>query len=194
MRLLAFLILGAWLSAPSAQAPPDEAEVYRAALAAMRFDTLGSTRTKHALLASTFDPSGMWSGPDGDVIKGAPYLDPRRRLTYAKPETVDSFLVAIKTRQPLPASLGRMAAFLLVDQRELPAIGAQDGWNDFERRHSLAPGTVSVSRIGFDRSRAQALVFVDFVCGPLCGSSSFVLLERDGAAWRVVKIDEYSVS
>src|SRR5712671_6513510 len=105
MRLPTLLILGACLSVPATlrlQGPVVEAEVYRVALAAMHFEPLGSTFKKHALIASTFDPGGMWRGLSEDAIKSAPYLDPRRRLTYAKPETVESFLAAIETQRPLP--------------------------------------------------------------------------------------------
>ena len=81
--------------------------------------------------------------------------------------------------------------FLLVDANEARAITARNGWRDFERRNALAPGSVSVSRIGFDPSGSQALLYVDFACGSLCGSGRFVLLERVGSTWRVVKIDGY---
>jgi hypothetical protein len=197
VRLPRLAIFVAWLSGPATlqlQAPVAEAEVYRVALAAMHFEPLGSTSKKHALIAATFDPGPMWRGLSEDAIKNAPYLDPRRRLTYAKPETVESFLAAIETQRPLPPAIGRLAAFLLVDEREARAITARDGWRAFERRHALAPGIVSVSRIGFDRSGSQALLYVSFVCGLLCGHDDFVLLERGDAAWRVVKIDGYSES
>jgi len=194
VRLLRLLILGATLAAPSeaqVDRPPDLAEVYRTALGAMEFEPLGSARKKHALIASTFDPGGMWRELDQPTLESAPYLDPRRRLTYARTETIESFLSAIETQKPLPAALGRLPEFLLVQPHDAPKA---DGWRAFERRHTLAPGVISVSRIGFDRSASQALLYVSFICGSLCGSDSFVLLERDGATWRVVKIDRYSES
>jgi hypothetical protein len=196
VRLLGLAILGACLSAASAPqlAPPEGAEVYRVALEAVPFESLGSPFKRHVLMASTFDPGGLWRGLDEQTLKTAPYLDPRRRLTYAKPETVESFLTAIATQKPLPKELRRVPGFLLVDADEARAITARNGWREFERRNALAPGRVSVSRIGFDPSGSQALVYVDFVCGSLCGSGSFVLLERAGRTWRVVKIDGYSES
>jgi hypothetical protein len=197
MRLLGLVVLGAWLAASAArqiQPPPDEAEVYRVALEAVEFESLGSRFKKHVLSASTFDPGGLWRGLDEETMKTAPYLDPRRRLTYARPETVESFLTAIETQKPLPKELRRLPAFLVVEASEARAITARNGWRDFERRNALAPGSVAVSRIGFDPSGSQALLYVDFVCGSLCGSGRFVLLEREGATWHVVKIDGYMES
>ena len=192
MRLLGLAVLGAWLSAAAPQVqPPEEAEVYRVALQAVQFESLGSRFKRHVLIATTFDPGGMWRDLDEQMIKAAPYLDPRRRLTYVKPETVESFLTAITAQKPLPKELRRVPALLLVETAEARAITARNGWRDFERRNALAPGTVSVSRIGFDPTGSQALLYVDFVCGSLCGSGSFVLLERSGSTWRVVKIDSY---
>jgi hypothetical protein len=95
-----------------------EAEVYRAALGAITFEDLGSRSKRHALVSSTFDPGGFWRGLDAETRKSAPYLDPRQRLTYAKTETIEAFLEAIGT-QDLPAALGSMPEFLLVQRKEI---------------------------------------------------------------------------
>jgi hypothetical protein len=41
------------------------------------------------------------------------------------------------------------------------------------------------SHVGFNPSRAQALVYVSYVCGGMCGDGHFVLLERSGGRWRI---------
>jgi len=136
----------------------------------------------------------MWRGLDKETIESAPYLDPKHRLTYARPDTVDSFLEAIETQRRLPKELRSLQDFLIVEQPELRAIVARDQLTAFERRHALAPGTVAVSRIGFDASGSQALLYVAFSCGLLCGHGTFILLERNAGRWDVVKIDGYMVS
>jgi hypothetical protein len=45
-----------------------------------------------------------------------------------------------------------MPEFLLVQRKEIRALAERDELPDFERRNALAPGTVTVSRIGFDAS------------------------------------------
>jgi hypothetical protein len=171
-----------------------EAEVYRAALGAITFEDLGSRSKRHALVSSTFDPGGSWRGLDAETRKSAPYLDPRQRLTYAKTETVEAFLEAIGTQKDLPGALGSMPEFLLVQRKEIRALAQRDQLADFERRNALAPGTVAVSRIGFDASGSQALLYVSYSCGSLCGYDYFVLVEHRSDGWHAVKVDEYLVS
>jgi len=48
------------------------------------------------------------------------------------------------------------------------------------------PPRARLSRVGFDPARRQALVYVEWVCGALCGHGMYVLLERGRAgAWAV---------
>jgi len=171
-----------------------EAAVYRAALTAMTFESLGSASRRHLLIASTTDPGGLWRGLDKATIESAPYLDPRHRLKYARPDAVEAFLQAIDVQRPLPQELRSLPDFLIVEQSELQTLVARGQLKAFERRHALAPGSVAVSRIGFDASGSQALLYVSFSCGSLCGSGTFVLLERGAGGWKVLKMDEYMVS
>jgi len=184
------------LTIPAAPQVPEvaEAEVYRAALTAMTFESLGSTSRRHLLIASTTDPGGLWRGLDKATIESAPYLDPRHRLKYARPDAVEAFLQAIEVQRPLPQALRSLPDFLIVEESELQALVARGQLKAFERRHALAPGSVAVSRIGFDASGSQALLYISFSCGSLCGSGTFVLLERDAGRWKVLKMDEYMVS
>jgi len=46
---------------------------------------------------------------------------------------------------------------------------------------------ISLSRAGFDPDGGRALVYVSRVCGSLCGDGVYVLLERRGARWVVLK-------
>lgn len=55
----------------------------------------------------------------------------------------------------------------------------------------LSPDAYSVSRPGFNASRSQAIVYVDYWCGPptsgKCGMGFRLLLERRGAEWVVTQ-------
>lgn len=43
------------------------------------------------------------------------------------------------------------------------------------------------SHVGFDRDRTQALVYVSYTCGGLCGDGQYVLLERSARGWRIAR-------
>ena len=172
----------------SALQPSDEtldAEVYRAALAAVHRAVAANASQRHAVVASTYDPSAMWRDMDAITRTHAPYLDPRVRLAYAKPDTVTSFLRAAQIRSSLP-TLALGASFELVSEKDLPVDA---DWSEFRKRTGLAAGAFSVSGIGYDAIGTQALVYVLYQCGMLCGSGHFVLLERPADRWRVVKVD-----
>ena len=163
------------------------AEVYRAVLPGSDADGREPSR-RHALIASTYDPSNLWRSLDAVTVKAMPFLDPRVRLAYAQPDTVTSFLRAIGVRSSLPKELRLGESFEVVNEKDLPNAG---DWTEFQKRTGLAAGAFSVSRIGYDASRTQALVYVSYQCGTLCGSGRFVLLERAADRWRVVRVDLY---
>lgn len=47
----------------------------------------------------------------------------------------------------------------------------------------------SLSPVGFNRARTQAIVFVQETCGGLCGSFRFHLLEKVRGKWKEVAVD-----
>jgi hypothetical protein len=58
------------------------------------------------------------------------------------------------------------------------------GWKLFYSRYPGSEGVIRLSRAAFDG--AQALVYLEFQCGPECGSGRLVQLSRDAAgAWQV---------
>jgi hypothetical protein len=163
--------------------------VYRAAIGAIGLESPGAGR-RYGVAAQTTDPSPVWRHYDADTLRAFPYLDPRHRLSYARPDTVSAFLAGVARTAPVPLDLEGLGPFLLVAESELVSPAARD-WSDLAGRKSLANGVLRLSPIGYSDARAQALVYVQFECGTLCGSGAFVLLERRGSGWRPVKVDVY---
>ena len=58
-------------------------------------------------------------------------------------------------------------------------------FREFARRFPDARGIVSLSRVGFNDTRDQALVRVEFAC-PLCGFGDRVFLKKQSGKWVVV--------
>ena len=67
-------------------------------------------------------------------------------------------------------------------------------WHAFYRRFPGSPGLVRVSRVGFSRDGASALMLVDYGCGGLCGGTVYVLLAYQSGRWRVVRTAQTRVS
>lgn len=67
-------------------------------------------------------------------------------------------------------------------------------WEGFRERFGGARVLVRNSRPGFDASGSLAVIEVRYGCGMLCGGSYVVTLERVSNGWRVIEVNEVSVS
>lgn len=75
------------------------------------------------------------------------------------------------------------------DVRELfkKRDGQQDGWKLFRQKYPAAGSIITLSRVGFNAERTQALMFVAHVCGRLCGQGNYILLNKNEGEWKVEK-------
>jgi hypothetical protein len=59
-------------------------------------------------------------------------------------------------------------------------------WIDsFFEKFTDARGMIRLSKVGFNKDRTEAFVFVEFVCFALCGGGNNVLLEKDSSRWKI---------
>jgi hypothetical protein len=61
-----------------------------------------------------------------------------------------------------------------------------DPWERFRKASGSPVLHLSLSRVGFAPFGRQALVYVESLCGPLCGAGLFIVLENRSGTWRVV--------
>ncbi len=59
------------------------------------------------------------------------------------------------------------------------------GLDEFHRLYPNCQGFMTLSRIGFNPSKTQALLYVGNLCGGLCGSGQFFLLVKEGNSWKI---------
>lgn len=59
-------------------------------------------------------------------------------------------------------------------------------WARFHKRFPHAAGLLSVSRVALDDTNTNALVYVEFACGPTCGTGRLVRLSRQDHGWSVI--------
>jgi hypothetical protein len=63
----------------------------------------------------------------------------------------------------------------------------EDGWEVFHKKYPTAGAIITLSRVGFNKDKSQALVFVAHSCGWLCGEGNYILLEKKDGVWKVEK-------
>jgi hypothetical protein len=76
----------------------------------------------------------------------------------------------------------------LIEKQEIEKIFKGRGWwAESYKRYPDSVGLIVLSRVGFNAARNQAMVYIQHVCGGLCGTGHYVLLEKNADQWRVVK-------
>lgn len=83
------------------------------------------------------------------------------------------FRTAIESKFSLPA---RATACV--------TAGGEYGLPAFQEKFPRNIGLVTLSGVGFNLSRTQAVFYIDHFCG-LCGGGRYVLMERVDGTWRV---------
>lgn len=61
------------------------------------------------------------------------------------------------------------------------------GWCKFQEKYPESSEYMRFSRVGFNRTGTQALIYVIHGCGGLCGSGGYVLLAKQDGIWRIQK-------
>jgi len=125
----------------------------------------------------------------GDTVRIAGnFRDLAQRLSPME-ATLDDYKEKNKTSHRLGRefNLAVPYVFFTVEERKEIFKEGWDGWKRFYEKYAGSFGTVSVSAIGFNRERNQALVYVVRACGSLCASGQYVLLVKTDGKWKVDK-------
>jgi hypothetical protein len=73
--------------------------------------------------------------------------------------------------------------YVLLSSDEMSNIFLQpDGWDVFHQKYSRA-GYQVFSRVGFNNTLDQAVIYVGQMAGPLMGSGNYYLLEKENGEW-----------
>jgi hypothetical protein len=67
-------------------------------------------------------------------------------------------------------------------------------WGEYYRRLPGSQGVLTLSRVGFNADRTQALFYFSNRCGGLCRAGSYVVIEKRGSDWVISKEIEMSLS
>jgi hypothetical protein len=167
------IVVFACAHAPAIQLPPtgsDEYDVYQTVLA---LEPLSRARGIWLLSETT---GGGKERPD--QAADAP---PPSAVSPSHEQAVDiDFRSAYQSAARLPAE--RIDARRLTLPKEVQFVEKVDGpW--WAAGHTI----VAVSRVGFDSEHRRAVIFVDMVCGSLCGRGQIIELQRVGESWSIVK-------
>lgn len=76
--------------------------------------------------------------------------------------------------------------YVLMSSEELAKISSRPNWNqDLIEKYPASNGYLIFSHVGFNRSLDKAVIYVGKVAGPLMGSGSYYLLEKQNGTWTI---------
>ena len=58
-------------------------------------------------------------------------------------------------------------------------------WMAFHEKYPNAPGTITLSRIGFNKSHTEAALYYVYACGGLCADGGFMILRKKDDRWEI---------
>jgi hypothetical protein len=78
--------------------------------------------------------------------------------------------------------------YTLVDSSTIDRLfrHGSEGWDSFYKRYPESGGYLTLSPVGFNKDKTQAIVYIASSCGSLCGRWGFHLLERVQGNWKEV--------
>ncbi len=188
MRVFAHALLFALLSAPGTQGIPashgrlrnysqqEAYQVYAAVLQGTRPTLKGKPLI---IIRETVSIAGIY------LVKE--YCDPH--LQQLPADLLEDFNRKNKTQMLISRKIPIDLPYDLVSQDELIDISQKSTrdplafWREFYQRYPNSGGYTSVSAVGFNSAKTQALVYVAHRCGGTCGSGGYVFLQKRNGQW-----------
>lgn len=113
----------------------------------------------------------------------------RQMLKGASEETISDFKMNSNVTDQLQRRFDLAVEYVIVEKEKLdrPVSKDTEFWSEFYKTYPDSGGYVSLSRVGFNKARTQALVYIEHDCNTLCATGHYVLLAKRDDCWTVVQ-------
>jgi hypothetical protein len=99
-------------------------------------------------------------------------------------ETLNSYLARNAQPSQLSPDMNLGMDYILLSADELAEISSQSNWGELlNEKYPNSHGYTVFSRVGFNNSLDQALIYVGNVAGPLMGAGFYYLMEKKNGEW-----------
>ena len=107
--------------------------------------------------------------------------------TFQK-ETVNSYLTRNAQPSQLSPNMDLGVEYVLLTPEDLSKITSQPNWHEvLNEKYPGSGGYTVFSRVGFNNTLDQAVVYVSQVAGPLMGTGFYTLLEKQNGDWKLME-------
>ena len=101
-------------------------------------------------------------------------------------ETLDSYLERNKQLNQLSPTMDLGTRYILLSPEELAKVTSQPNWHQaLKEKYPSSNGYLIFSRVGFNNTLDQALIYVGNVAGPLMGAGYYYLMQKKDGEWRI---------
>jgi hypothetical protein len=106
-------------------------------------------------------------------------------LPNASNETLDNFFQRNRQSTQLSPDMQLGIHYILLSADEFSAVmDKPDGWESFYKKYSPS-GYMQFSRVGFNDTLDQAIIYVGVIPGAMMGSGNYYLLEKKAGQWSI---------
>jgi hypothetical protein len=101
-------------------------------------------------------------------------------------ETLDRYVERNKQPSQLSPAMDLGAKYILLNREELAKITNQPDWGKvLNEKYPNSGGYIMFSRVGFNNTLDQALIYVGRMAGPLAGAGYYYLMEKKNGEWTI---------
>jgi hypothetical protein len=160
---------------------PEEYSIYKVLLESWFINT----NTKHVVIRK------FTSNEDSDKAIISSFI--RRKLSQVKPDTLDDYFNRNRKSFELKDNFGISPIVSLITEEDLLPIRRKEKADlgeaykkAFKEQYSTEY-LIWFSRVGFNKSKNQALIQVSYSCGTTCGEGNYVILSKKKDRWIIKK-------
>src|SRR6266850_2743089 len=110
------------------------------------------------------------------------------RVPELERDTLNDYQARNKDEQQLSSLFNLKVKSELIDGRNIDELLEKnfiEGWQAIKAKYPDSNGVITLSRVGFNRQKTQALVYIAISCGPHCGEGNFMLLSKTRDGWSI---------
>ena len=155
---------------------PSKADIEKEEQAIYSFFVSGSNGTAVIMLETSTNISGQAPREIREHIKSS--------FKDISNETVESYLARNAQPSQLSSDMNLGMDYVFLSADELSKISSQLNWGELlAGKYPNSHGYTIFSRIGFNNSLDQAVIYVGNVEGPMMGSGFYYLMEKENGEW-----------
>lgn len=155
---------------------PSAADIEKEEQAIYSFFVGGGERTVLILQDTSADISA------NDPQKSLDYI--RSGLPSLSDEALDNFVQRNQQSGPLSPGMELDVDYILLSTEELSEITRQSNWGEvITQKYPGSYGYTMFSRVGFNNTLDQAVIYVGSMAAPLMGSGFYYLMEKENGDW-----------